>query len=72
MPVKPTNSVIALESGISMRRKFMLATIERLSSTARSALTTVIITSWKGTTAQAMLRPGATPGRSMTSAMSAR
>ena len=50
----------------------MFATIERRSSTARSALTTVMITSWNGTTAQATLSPGAAPASSMTNVMSSR
>src|SRR3712207_6362400 len=53
VPPKPTSSVSADETGMSVRRKLMFATIERRTSTARSELITVIMISWNGTTAQA-------------------
>lgn len=68
----PADSVRAEASGISERRKAMFAMIVRRSSTARSALTTVIITSWKGTTAQARVRPAAAPCRLSTTVTSRR
>ncbi len=60
------------DSGSSVRLKVMLSTIERRAATALMALTIAVVKSWNGTTAQARLRPGASPGRSSTSVTSAR
>ena len=55
--MNPTASVQTLATGISDLSNAMFVITERRRSTARSALMMVIITSWNGTTAQAMLRP---------------
>ncbi len=59
--VNATDSVTAEASGMRPRGKDRLRMIERRSSTERSAFATLMITSWKGTTAQAIVRPGAVP-----------
>src|SRR5919199_2071041 len=58
LAAKATVSVSAEDTGIRPRRKSMLRMIDCLSATAWSAFTTVIITSWNGTTARE-----AEPGR---------
>ena len=63
-------SVSAPDSGSSVRLKPMFRTIERRAATALIALTMVVVKSWNGTTAQARLSPGASPGRSSTSVTS--
>ena len=63
---KAIASVTTPESGIMARSKPVLRTIEWRSWTDPSPLTTLAITSWKGTVAHAMLSPGAVPGRSIT------
>jgi hypothetical protein len=59
-------------SGISRRSNRMLVMIERRALIALSAFITVIITSWNGTIAHAMLSPAASPGRLNTNATSSR
>ena len=56
-----TDSVSADATGMSARRKPMLRIIVRRVVTAIMAFMTVDMMSWNGTTAHAMLRPGARP-----------
>src|SRR6266516_1778019 len=61
--MKPTVSLKADEIGINVLGNAMLRMIERRVVTADMAFITVVMISWKGTTAHARLSPGANPGR---------
>ena len=65
---KATVSVKTVESGSSVRSKRMLVTIELRTRTAFTELVKLVITSWNGTTAQAIWRACWSPGRSRTAA----
>jgi hypothetical protein len=57
---------------MSVRAKRILRMIDRRKSREDIALTIDIIRSWNGTTAHAMLKPGARPPRSRTNETSSR
>ena len=59
-------SVMTFESGRSIRSNDMLRMIDRRIWIVPSPLMTLVMTSWNGTTAQAIESPGASPGRSRT------
>ena len=66
------DSVNAAAAGRKIRGKSMFPMIVARARVESSAVITVAITSWNGTTAQATLSPGSPPGRLSTSATSAR
>ena len=59
-------SVRTLASGSSIRLNDMLSRIDRRTWIVPIPFVMLVITSWNGTTAQAIESPGASPGRSST------
>ena len=72
LAVNAAISVSTVAIGISVRSNRMLRMIDLRAWIAPVALVTVAITSWKGTTEHARLRPGAGPARWSTNVTSTR